>query len=476
MLYLSELFGFILVSLPAIYLYSTITDLAVLSKIHFSLIVSIGCGIVTLIAIPRASHYLLRKGLKGKDMGKRGTIYQDVEVPSGLGLICSIVFMTFVIVTQMVNATQDNELLNKFNAALLSICFMTLLGFCDDVLDLPWRYKLLLPTIASLPLLCTYTGKTTVLMPKPLRHIFYNVDTMNYTAIGAFIDSLPFFEIDPRGHGALVDLGMVYYLYMGMLAVFATNAINIYAGINGLEAGQSLIIACSIAVANLFEIASGAGVASSHMFSLSLALPFIATNIALLYHNVYPAKVFVGDTFCYFAGMTFACMAILGHFSKTLLLFFVPQIFNFIYSLPQLFKVVPCPRHRLPDYDPVTNTVRPSGFYLEDPTSAPVASSPTSTTVETPSKGNSRRRSSVSRKTPAKSATSAPPAQQTLPKRYDNLTLINLMLRILGPMHERSATNVLLLLQIVSCSIGLLVRYRLGPSLFFNGLHETIRY
>ncbi|CAN0586028.1 unnamed protein product [Laminaria digitata] len=27
-------------------------------------------------------------------------------------------------------------------------------------------------------------------------------------------------------------------VYMGMLAVFCTNAVNIYAGINGLEAGQ----------------------------------------------------------------------------------------------------------------------------------------------------------------------------------------------------------------------------------------------
>lgn len=32
--------------------------------------------------------------------------------------------------------------------------------------------------------------------------------------------------------------GMVYMVYMGMLAVFCTNAVNIYAGINGLEAGQ----------------------------------------------------------------------------------------------------------------------------------------------------------------------------------------------------------------------------------------------
>jgi hypothetical protein len=27
------------------------------------------------------------------------------------------------------------------------------------------------------------------------------------------------------------------------------------------------------------------------------------------------------------------------------------QIANFIYSLPQLFKVIPCPRHRMPGYD-----------------------------------------------------------------------------------------------------------------------------
>ncbi len=38
--------------------------------------------------------------------------------------------------------------------------------------------------------------------------------------------------------------------------------------------------------------------------------------------------------------MTFAVVAILGHFSKTLLLFFIPQVINFLYSLPQLFRMV----------------------------------------------------------------------------------------------------------------------------------------
>ncbi|CAN0353898.1 unnamed protein product, partial [Ectocarpus sp. 13 AM-2016] len=62
----------------------------------------------------------------------------------------------------------------------------------------------------------------------------------------------------------------------------------------------------------------------------------------------YPARAFVGDTYCYFAGMTFAVVGIHGHFSKTLILMFLPQVMNFLLSLPQLFKVLPCPRHRLP--------------------------------------------------------------------------------------------------------------------------------
>lgn len=48
--------------------------------------------------------------------------------------------------------------------------------------------------------------------------------------------------------------GILYYAYMGMLAVFCTNAINILAGINGIEAGQSLVIAMSIIIFNLVEL------------------------------------------------------------------------------------------------------------------------------------------------------------------------------------------------------------------------------
>lgn len=66
--------------------------------------------------------------------------------------------------------------------------------------------------------------------------------------------------------------------------------------------------------------------------------------------------------------MTFAVVGILGHFSKTLLLFFIPQILNFLYSTPQLFHLIPCPRHRLPKFDSKTGLLNYSktSFKLEE--------------------------------------------------------------------------------------------------------------
>ena len=45
---------------------------------------------------------------------------------------------------------------------------MIFLGFADDVLDLRWRDKLVLPTLASLPLLVAYRGPTSVMVPGSL--------------------------------------------------------------------------------------------------------------------------------------------------------------------------------------------------------------------------------------------------------------------------------------------------------------------
>ena len=51
-----------------------------------------------------------------------------------------------------------------------------------------------------------------------------------------------------------MDIGPFYYIYMVSLVIFCTNAINIIAGINGVEVGQSLVITASIALFNTIQV------------------------------------------------------------------------------------------------------------------------------------------------------------------------------------------------------------------------------
>nr|GMC82508.1 UDP-N-acetylglucosamine--dolichyl-phosphate N-acetylglucosaminephosphotransferase [Ipomoea batatas] len=271
-------------------------------SIIINAIISLLGYFVTLAMIPVASKYLVRRNLFGYDINKRGTPQGTIKVPESLGIVVGTVFLVVAILFQYFNFTADSNWLVEYNAALASICFMMMLGFVDDVLDVPWRVKLLLPSIAALPLLMAYAGHTTIVIPKPL---------VQYVGL------------------EILDLGWIYKLYMWLLAIFCTNSINIHAGINGLEVGQTVVIAAAILIHNIMQIGA-------------------STDLE------YPSSVFVGDTFTYFAGMTMAVVGILGHFSETLLIFFTPQVLNFLLSLPQLAGIIPCPRHRLPKFDPQT--------------------------------------------------------------------------------------------------------------------------
>lgn len=197
-----------------------------------SILINLAMSVVgfggTILLIPVASKYVLRRNMFGYDINKRGSAAGKVKVPESLGLVSGIVFLVVAILFQHFIFSQENSIsdsyppenawLTEYYAALASICFMIFLGFVDDVLDIPWRVKLFLPSIAALPLLMAYAGRTNIVIPKPLR------------------PTLGFNEL---------DLGWIYKLYMGLLAVFCTNSINILAGVNGLEVGQTVIISCA---------------------------------------------------------------------------------------------------------------------------------------------------------------------------------------------------------------------------------------
>lgn len=358
-------------------------------------------GVISAACFLLVNHFIAamvplfnKRGMTGKDINKRGTPGGEIPIPEPLGLIPAAVYIVVLCALHLVGDHNGDATL--YTAAMACVTFMTLLGFVDDVLDLKWRYKLVLPFVASMPLLVNYTGVTTVLMP---RFIVPLVGAIAKPLGGGFVGS---------PSGMLVDLGLGYYLYMSLLSIFCTNAINIYAGINGLEAGQSVVIAAFVLIHNALTLNPAAPkdnldlLRAHHAFSIDMMIPFAAVTLGLLVHNWYPSRVFVGDTFCYFAGMSFAMAAILGHYALTLLLFFLPQILNFVYSLPQLFGFVPCPRHRLPTFNRETGK---------------------------------------------------------LEAVKSHLNLVNLVLWITGPMTEQNLCVLLLVLQVVCCSAGLAARF-----------------
>mmetsp|Transcript_14356 Transcript_14356/g.22644 ORF Transcript_14356/g.22644 Transcript_14356/m.22644 type:complete len:431 (-) Transcript_14356:72-1364(-) len=379
----------------------------------------------TSMLIPYFKGFVNKRNLTGRDLCKKGTEAGEKDIPEAMGIVPCLVFLVCMTTCQLFYASSREQLVD-YNSALLSICFMMFLGFLDDVLDLPWRIKMFLPSFASLPLLVTYDGSTWVTVPNMLRGVLCN-DGGGLTQLGALINTV--FTVDAT-RGAIINLGFAYMVYMGMLAVFCTNAINIYAGINGLEAGQSYVIGCALLLFNMIEIALGhEGTNNERIFAVMLLFPFVAVTLGLLKHNWYPSQVFVGDTFCYFAGMTFAVTGIHGHFSKTLLLMFIPQVLNFLLSVPQLFKLVPCPRHRLPKFDPRTGLLGPSGF---------------------PCRPGEHRLLKVR------------PEDEFCP----NLTLVCAALRAMGPTHERALTRRLLGLQVLCCGLGFAVRYYVAGLVF----------
>ncbi|KAF2665586.1 N-acetylglucosaminephosphotransferas-like protein [Microthyrium microscopicum] len=405
----------------------------------------------------------IKANLKGRDMSK----LKKVEIPEAMGAVAAIVYLLAIITfipfpfyKDIVTATsgggnrdfvieaqhiETGRLLHKFPhnklasylSAILSLQVIVILGIGDDLFDIRWRHKVLIPAFGAIPVLIVY-----------------------FVDFGVTQISLPTFLRPYVGGRELVDLGVLYYLYMAGFAIFCPNSINILAGINGIEVAQSLVLALLILLNDVLYLLPSAPyphpAIDSHLFSVYLLLPFVGVSLALLKHNWFPSKVFVGDTYCYFAGMLFAVDGILGHFSKTLWLLLIPQVFNFIYSAPQILHLVPCPRHRLPHFNVRTGLMEPSRVTFERPlrpiiqTVMKIAAAVKLLDIKTDESGNIIESS--------------------------NFTIINLWLVWFGPMREDRLAMGLIALQIACGLLGLFIRHKLALLIFTsdNLQHSSI--
>ena len=243
----------------------------------------------------------MKAGLSGIDLNKKTTKrdkktlqlirpIEGVRIPESQGVVVAtsyVLLLSMLIPFMFLGKESIDKTMSigiaEYLAALLSVGLAAFMGFADDVLDLRWRHKIPLPLLANLPLILVYHasgGLTGVSVPTILRPLLGGLEAL--------------------------ELGVLFYVLLLLLAVFSTHAINIFAGVNGLEVGQAVVIAFSVVCLNLIQLVRTSHDAeqwqeyrTNQIQSLVLLIPFLAVSAALWYQNWFPSRVFVGDTYAY---------------------------------------------------------------------------------------------------------------------------------------------------------------------------------
>lgn len=222
------------------------------------------------------------------------------------GLLTYIGFQTFIFGLE--------KWLFPLLAVTSSILIVMFVGFLDDLnvklntentiegrdirIGLPKWLKPLLTLPAAIPLMVINAGKSWMMIP--------------------FVGR--------------VDFGILYPLLLIPLGVVgASNAVNMLAGFNGLEAGMGIVYCLGLGVFALLSITA----------EVSGAVVFLVTFAALVgffWYSWYPAKILPGDTLTYLLGSIVASGVIVGNMERNGLIVMLPFIIEFFLKLRVKFR------------------------------------------------------------------------------------------------------------------------------------------
>ena len=187
----------------------------------------------------------------------------------------------------------------QMNAILIGSFIIIITGIIDDIRPVPAKYKLLgqLAGAAVIP--------------------FYgNIILQDVSAFGIYL-----------------DFGIFAPLVTMIFIVGIINCINLIDGLDGLAGGIASIYFLTIGIIALLL---------NHTVGLELTLTFVmlGSTLGFLYHNFYPAKIFMGDSGSMFLGYIIAVIALLGFKNVTLTSFAVPCLILAIPILDTLFAIL----------------------------------------------------------------------------------------------------------------------------------------
>lgn len=242
----------------------------------FTLISAFLAFSLTYILIPHWIRIAVRRGFVGRDMNKVSGVV--VAEGGGLWVVIGSTFGLYVLASLHRYLSGEVLYSDDFFALTSLLLLTSLLGFMDDIFGwkkgIPiWERVLFLAPIST-----------------PLIVIKAGVSTM----------SIPFLGV--------VDFGIAYSLILVPLGVLGSaNAFNMIAGYNGLEACMGLTLLTFTAIFSYIN---------KIPLVLEASLVMIASLLAFIKYNWFPAKVFPGNTLTYAVGAYYASLVILGNMEK----------------------------------------------------------------------------------------------------------------------------------------------------------------
>lgn len=240
--------------------------------------------------LPFIIHRMKMQGLVGKDMNKAEK--PKVAEMGGTGILFG--FALGILLCVFLFSFAKRYIPFSIDLAVLfagfsTILLMGFLGVFDDLIG--WKKGIrqyqhaLVPLFAALPLMAIRAGVTTMALP----------------------------IVGP------IDFGIFYALILIPVGITcAANAMNMLAGLNGLEAGLGALITATLLV---IAIAEGQWEAAF------IAAAMLGALLAFLHFNWFPAKIFPGDATTLMVGAGIGTIAIIGNMERIgvllLVLFFV---------------------------------------------------------------------------------------------------------------------------------------------------------
>lgn len=258
---------------------------------------------------------------------------RSIPTSGGLGIIFAI-FLAVVLTAQF----------NKWIIAVLAITFFfTLLGFFDDWLKfkrkntqgLKKSYKLTIEIIFGLLIGLWLALQQT---------------TFPITAL-----SIPFFK------NLILDLGPFYILWVTLVILASSNAVNLTDGLDGLATSSLIFVGVGFGILSYL---SGHAILSQYLYIPHIqgvgelgifCTSLVAASLGFLWYNSYPSQIFMGDVGALPLGAALGFVAlvskqelilpIIGGIFVIETLSVILQVISFHWKKKRIFKMTPLHHH-----------------------------------------------------------------------------------------------------------------------------------